>query len=557
MNRFLACVLAIGSCVVLSCGPAWAQSSLAGARVAPTHDGPESQPRIISDHAGGAFVGFVGDLDTFFVARLRSDATPDPAWTALKVRGLGIEFPSGTRFAWLGPEKVVVFSDQYFAADTVNYLCRASSESGIVVPNLSTYSSITYLAPALVEQPNGTVLVTTLANESGALIAQLRTAIASPVTGMTEGFVTPLLGRVLSGATSRAVPADGGGAWVVGEVYGTTDPNTTDLIAARILQNGTSALSPTTYRVVCNATRDQKAPALVPDGSGGMIVTWQDPRTLATSDDIYASRLAANGSLVAGWTAGGKVICNATGVQVQPAIASDGAGGAWIAWSDGRSGESDIYFTHVLAGGTIAAGFPAGGASLCGATGGQVEVQLAADGTGGIFAVWLDSRDGEADLYGTHVASNATVVTGWAAGGSPISTHPTLQKSPRLLAMDPHRAFVVWADSRTGSERIHAAVMAGDQVLSAPGVRGAAALSLRATRAPSLGEVELVLGAADGEPVDVALLDIGGRVVARQRVEAGGGAVPVRFTGRLAPGLYLARARQGGQHAECRAIVVR
>lgn len=555
MSRSIASALAIAVCVTVSTGPVRAQSSTAGVRVAPAHAGSESQPRIISDHAGGAFVGFVGEQDTLYAARLRSDATPDPAWTALKVRQVNVEFPSGSRIAWLRPGTIVAFSDLYWGLpDTTNFLYRPTSDTGIVQPDYSGQSFIAYLSPALVEQPNGTVLAASLANDPNTNIAQLRVAYVANDGGLVEGFLTTLTGRATAAQVCRAIPADGGGAWTVSEVYGIAEGISNDLVAARILATGGPALTPN-FRVISNAARDQKAPALATDGAGGMIVAWQDARNLATGEDVYAMRLLADGSLAAGWTAGGKVICNATGTQTQPAIASDGAGGVWIAWADSRSGEADIYFTHVLANGTLAAGFPPGGLALCAVTGGQVEVQLAADGAGGCFALWLDQRDGETDLFGLHMAANASMIAGWAAGGSPICTHPTFQKSPRLLTLDSHRALAVWADARSGPEQIYVATLT-DQVLSAPPL-GAAALSLRAARAPAYGEVELWLGSAGG-PVEVALLDVSGRVVARETVDAEGSAIPVRFRGRsVPPGLYLARASQGARHANCRVVILK
>ena len=537
---------------------ALAQTDLVGIPVAPAHKGSETQPRIISDHAGGAFVGFAG-ADTFFVARLHSDGTPEPSWKALRVPNLHLEPLSGSRFAWLRPNTIMAMSDFFdngIGLQAPPFWYRQSTDTGIVSPEDSITTLIRYVRPELVEQPNGTVLIVNLGNNSASGFAEFRNAYVESNGDLVEGFTTPLTGTASNNLVTlycRAIPADGGGAWAVGEVFDGTYVYT-DIVAARIQMNGTSALTPG-HRVITAATRNQRQPALASDGAGGVFVAWTDGRTLATGDDIYAIHLTATGSLVSGWTTGGKVISNATGTQVQPAIVSDGAGGAWIAWVDARNGENDIYFTHVLGNGTLAPGFPAGGASLCGAVGGQVDVQLAADGAGGFFALWLDQRDGETDVYGHHVAANGSAISGWSPGGLPVSTHPVLQRTPRLLVMTPQRALAVWGDSRSGTEKIYVATM-NDQTLSVPAL-SSAALSLHAVRAPFHGDVELVLAAADGDPVDIALLDIAGRVVARQRVEAGGSAVPVRFAGPLAPGLYFARANQAGHAADCRAVVIR
>ena len=79
---------------------------------------------------------------------------------------------------------------------------------------------------------------------------------------------------------------------------------------------------------LCTATGDQTTPQIVSDGAGGAIVTWWDSRK-GTDYDIYAQRISAAGTPL--WTAGGVPLCTATGNQLVPVIAPDGAGGAVVA----------------------------------------------------------------------------------------------------------------------------------------------------------------------------------------------------------------------------------
>jgi hypothetical protein len=150
--------------------------------------------------------------------------------------------------------------------------------------------------------------------------------------------------------------------------------------------------------VLSNAPRDQMDEVAVSDGADGAIIAWRDGRNTATGTDVYAVRLLSTGAVAAGWTAGGTAIAVLGGGQSAPSMVSDDAGGAWIAWVDERNlvlGGTDIYLTHVLANATLAAGFVANGRALCDQPGDQSAVQLARDGSGGCFAVWLDARDGE------------------------------------------------------------------------------------------------------------------------------------------------------------------
>ena len=68
-------------------------------------------------------------------------------------------------------------------------------------------------------------------------------------------------------------------------------------------------------------------PAITSDGAGGAIVTWHDTRSGGTTD-IYAQRVNASGAIQ--WTADGVALCTARGNQDYVWITIDGAGGAIV-----------------------------------------------------------------------------------------------------------------------------------------------------------------------------------------------------------------------------------
>jgi hypothetical protein len=95
----------------------------------------------------------------------------------------------------------------------------------------------------------------------------------------------------------------------------------------------------------------QYDPIIVNDGSGGAIITWEDERS-GMNSDIYAQHISADGT--AQWTANGVPISTASYFQDSPAIIGDGAGGAIITWEDYRSGTNyDIYAQRVTADGSL------------------------------------------------------------------------------------------------------------------------------------------------------------------------------------------------------------
>jgi hypothetical protein len=142
---------------------------------------------------------------------------------------------------------------------------------------------------------------------------------------------------------------------------------------------------------VCRATWQRGDLAIAPDGTGGAVMAWDDGRT-TTRFDIYAQRFTSAG--IQAWTNDGLALCTANADKMLPAIASDGAGGAFVAWRDQRGGSNyDVYATAVSASGTpmgLSNGFPIGAA-----TGDQYEPALGSDGNGAAVAAWLDTRPGD------------------------------------------------------------------------------------------------------------------------------------------------------------------
>jgi hypothetical protein len=104
---------------------------------------------------------------------------------------------------------------------------------------------------------------------------------------------------------------------------------------------------------VCTAVHVQAYPAIVADGSGGAIIAWQDERANA-GYDVYAQHVQAGGAVDPAWPSDGRALCTAAGDDDSPVLASDDAGGAVVAWYDGRGESYDIYASRVVAAGGLA-----------------------------------------------------------------------------------------------------------------------------------------------------------------------------------------------------------
>lgn len=158
----------------------------------------------------------------------------------------------------------------------------------------------------------------------------------------------------------------------------------------------------------------QGVSSAVSDGAGGAIIVWVDQRS--GNYDVYAQRLTASGTVAPGWPAGGLAVCTATGNQYGPQAVSDGAGGAIIAWFDQRLGASngDIFAMRVAANGTFPAGWPANGRQLLAESHDEANLSIASDGAGGAVVAWelVWILGSDVDVYGARV--NGSGVVQWA-----------------------------------------------------------------------------------------------------------------------------------------------
>jgi hypothetical protein len=199
---------------------------------------------------------------------------------------------------------------------------------------------------------------------------------------------------------------------------------------------------------LANAAFTQSLPTVVPDGTGGAIVVWQDQRA-GNNYDVYAQRVDEYGSPQ--WAANGISVITATGDQNQIVATSDGAGGAIVMWADLRAGNNDIYAQRISASGTLL--WPVLGAAIntIGSSQ-QIPTSIMPDGANGAFVSFNDSRSGLYDVYMQRI--NASGVTQWAGGGVAVSATSGDQYASVLTSDGAGGAIVAWTDSRAGGSNL-------------------------------------------------------------------------------------------------------
>lgn len=198
---------------------------------------------------------------------------------------------------------------------------------------------------------------------------------------------------------------------------------------------------------VCTATEyigiSAEAPAMVSDGVGGAIITWEDNRDTGFTK-IYTQRVDSTGNTL--WTLNGVAI-NTIGYDYYPSIISDGSGGAIINWINTRYGLGHLYFQRVDSSGTPL-WTPQGVAIFT--TYQAYSPTMASDGEGGAFITWYDDRYGDetGNIFAQHVNSSGSAV--WASSGISIAT-VGIDQSPTIASDGMGGAIITWEDGRTGT----------------------------------------------------------------------------------------------------------
>jgi hypothetical protein len=187
---------------------------------------------------------------------------------------------------------------------------------------------------------------------------------------------------------------------------------------------------------------DRHEPSLVSDKEGGALVVWTDFR--AGHPDIYAQRVASSGDVL--WTHGGVMVVGRAGEQTLPCVVADGEGGAIIAWTDLRNGDSDIYAQRVDELGVPQ--WSPDGVAVAAFSREQSHARITSDDRGGAIVVWEDWSDRSlTDLYAQRLSGAGELQ--WPTS-IPIVTTGRYAESPTMVADGVGGAIVAWSDYRAG-----------------------------------------------------------------------------------------------------------
>jgi len=246
------------------------------------------------------------------------------------------------------------------------------------------------------------------------------------------------LGTAGGGQQSPVITYDGTGGAVIAWVD-TRSPVNADIYAQAVTADGAIRWFPIAMPV-CRASNYQSKPMIVPDGAGGTIVAWLDSR--GSTPDIYVQKLSVIGYIQ--WEANGVAICTGKTGLVLGGMVSDGAGGAIITWHDRRNFYNGVFAQRIASNGSVM--WTANGVTVCSIGEHQQNPALATDGSGGAIIAWEDRRNGGYDIYGQRI--NASGAAQWTANGEPVCDSGQNQTTVQVIEDGSGGAVIAWSDLR-------------------------------------------------------------------------------------------------------------
>lgn len=162
-----------------------------------------------------------------------------------------------------------------------------------------------------------------------------------------------------------------------------------------------------------------------PDGNGGFFVAWEYYPLLGGSTQIFLQHITASGTYATGWPTNGiPVASNPAATQFSPSICPDGAGGVFVTWTDGRTGNSDIFIQRITSVATVASGWPAGGVEVSYDFHNEISSVVSADASGGAFVAWTLIYSGsDVDTYIAHTTGAGSVTSAVSVSNTFQSEH--------------------------------------------------------------------------------------------------------------------------------------
>ena len=527
-------------------------------------------PVIVSDGAGGSIIAWSdyrdgGPTDNDIYAQ-RVDANGAPQWTAGGVALCTAPQGDNTYVAITSDGAggaIVAWQDSRGSGLHLIYVQRVSA-AGVPLWTADgvAISADTSVFPTIVSDDAGGAIVAWTDYRSGGNIYAQRVSAAGAPQWTANGVAMTHAGGLYGPLGIAKIGSDGAGGAIV--TWPDIRFGAADIYAQRVSATGVPQWAPDGV-ALCTAADWQTYPTIVPDGAGGAIVTWQDERNrvapppLSGYPDIYAQRVDATGAPQ--WTADGVALCTAENDQTYPTIVSDGAAGAIVAWSDTRSAP---HAQRVSAAG--APQWTADGVALSTSPDPETMPRIASDGAGGAIVTWSNLRvPAGGEVHAQRVS--AAGAPQWTADGARLNPTAARGLYPAIVSDAAGGAIVTWFEDRNAQQfDIYAQRVYGSGGVVAVSPPSAAARFQMFAPSPNPsrdGQLSIRFSLPGSERVSAEVFDLQGervRTLATDR-EFSSGTQALGWDGRndagigLPTGVYFVEVRVG-THSEARRAIL-
>ena len=207
---------------------------------------------------------------------------------------------------------------------------------------------------------------------------------------------------------------------------------------------------------------------LIPDGAGGVFITWTD-----AGPHVRLQRVNPDLTLPAGWPAGGLLIgADLAARQIWPSLASDGAGGLYVAWVEQDPVlDTQVRLLRVRSDGSPETGWPASGVVLSRPNQYVEYPVVTARGNRGAAVAWIGSGPSGREVRLQMVDSRGRIAPAWPSGGSLLGSGDWYNNIVGLISDQRGGVHLLWTENREIRSDVRISIVSERGQVKLPGRR--------------------------------------------------------------------------------------
>jgi len=203
--------------------------------------------------------------------------------------------------------------------------------------------------------------------------------------------------------------------------------------------------NPSVNTVLCNKVGSDYDPVAVSDGANGSILFFID----YANEGIHAQRMTTAGMVAWGSSSNPVNVCVSAGEKFGVSAVADGAGGAFVAWTDYRHNANfgEIYIQKISASGI--AEWTANGLRVTNnILRDDLLPLLCLDAAGGVIVTWYGDDSVAQTIQSYAQRYNSIGAAQWTANGVLVSTAAGFRASSSIVPDGANGAFIFLLDTR-------------------------------------------------------------------------------------------------------------